>query len=127
MNLTRLSAVLLAVALPFATTGVAAADPDTSLTLTVAAPEGARESVELECEPMGGSHPNPLRACMELRMADGDFERLPGRPDITNCTMEYRPVTAVAEGTWDGERVAWKREFSNACTLHTVTGSIFQF
>lgn len=127
MNLIRLSGALLAVALPFAVTGVASAAPDTSLTLTVAAPEGPGRSVELECEPPGGSHPNALRACMELRMAGGDFDRLPGRPEMTNCTMEYRPVTAVAEGRWDGEPVSWEQEFGNSCALHTVTGKVFQF
>ena len=127
MNLIRLSGALLAVALPFAVTGVADAAPETSLTLTIAAPEGRGESVELECEPTGGSHPNGLRACMELRMAGGDFDHLPGRPDMANCTMEYRPVVAVAEGRWDGEPVSWQHEFGNNCSLHTATGMVFVF
>jgi hypothetical protein len=43
------------------------------------------------------------------------------------CTMEYRPVIAVADGTWRGEPVAWEQEFSNPCTLRTSTGPVFQF
>jgi hypothetical protein len=127
MTLTRLSGALLAVALPFAMSGVAGACPGTTLTLAVSTPEGDTESVELTCEPPGGSHPNATVACDELLAAEGDFTNLAGSQETTACTLEYRPMTAVAEGTWRGEAVSWQREFSNTCVLHTATGTVFLF
>jgi hypothetical protein len=127
MMFTRLSGALLAVALPFAVTGVASASPDTSLTLTVAVPDGSAESVELACDPPGGTHPNAKRACAELHAAQGDFDALPDNQEQAFCTMEYQPVTAVAEGTWHGEPVRWAREFGNKCSLRTATGTVFLF
>lgn len=125
---TRLSGALLAVALPFAVTGVASASPSLSLlTLTVAAPDGSAESVELVCDPPSGTHPNARRACAELHAAQGDFDALPDHQEPAFCTMEYQPVTAVAEGTWRGEPVRWAREFGNKCSLRTATGSVFLF
>jgi hypothetical protein len=128
MNFTRLSGALLAVALPFAVTGFASASTVTSVvTLAVYAPGGALETVELECDPAGGTHPNPTDACDELLLAQGDFDALADQQELTNCTMEYRPVSAVAYGTWRGEPVWWEREFGNHCTLRTATGTVFQF
>lgn len=125
MNITRLSGALLAVALPFAVTGVASAS--TSLSLTVAMPEGPAETVELQCDPVGGTHPYPKEACAELFAVQGDFAQLPAHQELTNCTMEYRPVIAVADGTWNGEPVAWEHEFSNHCTMGSATGTVFRF
>jgi hypothetical protein len=130
MNLTRVGGVLLAVALPFAVTGVAHASPHTSLTLTLSVPEHADVSdvvVELKCDPAGGSHPNARAACEELHRSAGDFDALAGHQEPMNCTMEYRPVIATAEGRWHGAPVSWSREFSNNCTLHTATGMVFLF
>jgi hypothetical protein len=127
MMLSRLSGALLAVALPFAVSGVASACPDTTLTLTVTTQDGDAESVELTCEPPGGTHPNAKSACTEILAAQGDFESLPGDQEVTACTMEYRPVVASAEGTWRNEPVSWEHEFGNACTLRTETGVVFLF
>ena len=124
---TRLSGALLAVALPFAVTGVASASPDTSLTLTVAVSDGSAESVELTCDPPGGTHPNARRACTELHAAQGDFDALSDDQEPVFCTMEYQPVTAVAKGTWHGEPVRWTREFGNNCSLRSATGTVFLF
>ena len=85
------------------------------------------ETVELECDPAGGTHPNPKDACDELLLAQGDFDALAYQQELTNCTMEYRPVIAVAYGTWRGEPVFWEHEFGNHCTLRTATGTVFQF
>jgi len=124
---TRLSGALLAVTLPFAVSGVASACPVTSLTLTVSVPEGDAESVRLTCEPPGGSHPNATPACEEILAAQGDFAELPGSPEAGACTMEYRPVVALAEGTWRGTPVSWEHEFGNGCTLYSATGTVFLF
>lgn len=127
MKFTRLSGALLAVALPFAVTGVASASSDTALTLTVAASDGSGESVGLLCDPPGGTHPNASSACADLLAAQGDFEALPDQQEPAFCTMEYQPVTAVAVGTWRGEPVRWAHEYGNACSLHTATGTVFLF
>lgn len=127
MNLTRLGGALLAATLLFAVTGVAGAHPATSLTLTVIVPEGAVKSVRLTCAPPGGTHPNAKRACAEIRAAGGSFDSLPGKPVPTICTMEYLPVTAVAEGTWRGRPVHWQQVFGNHCVMHNETGTVFLF
>lgn len=127
MKLSGIGGALLAVSLPFMASGVAGACPDTTLTLTVTVPEGDGESVQLTCEPAGGSHPNASSACAEILAANGDFDGLPGDSEQTMCTMEYAPVTAVAEGTWRGRPVSWQREFGNACRLRTATGTVFLF
>jgi hypothetical protein len=127
MNRTRIGGALLAVALPFVFTGVAGASTHTSITLTVASPEGDSETVELECDPPGGTHPNAKSACVELHRAHGDFDALADQQEPASCTMEYRPVLAEAYGTWHGEPVEWAHEFGNDCTLRTATGSVFLF
>jgi hypothetical protein len=127
MKHTRLSGALLAVALPFAMSGVAGASPDTSLVLTIVTQNGDSESVALTCDPPGGAHPNAKSACAEIQAAQGDFTALPGESEQTMCTMEYQPVTAQAEGTWRGEPVDWAHDYGNGCTLHTTTGAVFLF
>jgi hypothetical protein len=126
MMSTRLGGALLAVALPFAVTGVASASPDTSFTLTVAVPDGSTESVRLQCDPPDGTHPNAKRACAELHAVQGEFTELADNGQ-TMCTMEYHPMLAVAEGTWRGEPVSWEAEFSNSCVLRAETGTVFLF
>ncbi len=127
MTLTRLGGVLVAVALSLVATGFASASTDTSsLTLTIAAPEGPATTVELTCDPSGGSHPDPKAACAELLAVAGDFDELSGDP-TTACTMEYRPVVANADGTWHGRPVYWEARFSNDCTMTSATGTIFRF
>lgn len=127
MNRTRIAAVLMAVALPFAVTGVADASPETFVTLTVATPEGDTATVDLQCDPPDGTHPNAKSACAELHRAHGDFEALADLQEPASCTMEYRPVTAEAHGTWHGEPLDWTHEYSNDCTLRTATGTVFLF
>jgi hypothetical protein len=127
MKLSGISGALLAIVLPFAMSGVASACPDTTMTLTLAGPEGDPKSVQLTCEPTGGSHPNADSACAEILAAHGDFDGLPGEFEQTACTMEYRPVTAVVDGTWRGEPVSWQSEYGNSCTLRNATGTVFLF
>ncbi|HEV7649118.1 MAG TPA: SSI family serine proteinase inhibitor [Actinophytocola sp.] len=126
----RLGGVLLAAATLLSTVlaGSASADrPWSMLTLTVAAPHGAGSTVHLQCHPAGGSHPNPESACRAVGTAHGDFDDLPGSPQFVACTMEYRPVTASARGSWHGRHVRWKHKFANPCTLRADTGVVFDF
>jgi len=127
MTLTRLGGVLAAVALSFVATGFASASTAcSSLTLTIASPEGPATTVALTCDPAGGSHPDPKTACAELRAVAGDFDELAGE-QTTACTMEYRPVIANADGTWHGRPVYWEARFSNHCTMTSATGTVFRF
>jgi hypothetical protein len=129
MNKTRFSGVLLAalatiVFLP----GAASAEPVSTLSLMVEAGEqGVVSTVELQCYPDGGTHPNAKTACAELTLVNGDFDRLPALPQPDACTMEFRPMLASARGFWNGEEVSWDKEFSNPCTMHTSTGAVFTF
>lgn len=100
--------------------------PQSRLTLTIKAPEGARTTVRLDCRPAGGSHPTPERACREVAAARGNLDHLSGSPDVA-CTMDYRPVVAVAEGRWLGERLRWEHQYPNPCTLLYRTGAVFDF
>ena len=83
--------------------------------------------VSLECDPTGGSHPNAKAACQDLLAADGELDQIGGDDQLTACTMEYRPVTASANGQWNGKPVTWNEEFPNNCTLTTATGTVFDF
>ncbi|MCT2582597.1 subtilase-type protease inhibitor [Actinophytocola gossypii] len=127
MTSLRLGGVLLAAAALLSTaTATAAAEPGTSsVTLVVHAKAGTTDVARLQCEPAGGSHPDPDTACAELIAANGDFAELEGQQ--TMCTMELNPVTARANGVWDGETIDWQQEFSNPCVLIAATGSVFDF
>ncbi|MFD9127633.1 SSI family serine proteinase inhibitor [Kitasatospora sp. NPDC059571] len=81
---------------------------------------------ELLCSGVpGGGHPAAARACAELAAAGGDLDRLPRGSAL--CPMVYQPVTAAADGLWDGRRVHWSQEFANACILRRATGTVFAF
>jgi hypothetical protein len=138
MKSLRLSGLLLAAATLLTTVlvtpadattpGAATADrPVSRLTLTVKAPNGTKTTVHLDCQPAGGSHPKPERACLEVTDARGNLNHLSGSPDMIACTMEYRPVVAVARGHWHGKRVRWEHQYPNPCTLLYRTGVVFDF
>jgi hypothetical protein len=88
---------------------------------------GGLRTVELRCEPTGGRHPHADRACADLITADGDFAGLPGDPALEFCTMELRPVTVAARGTWRGAPVSHSTTYSNPCLTQRATGKVFTF
>jgi hypothetical protein len=100
----------------------------TKLALSVYSPRrDGGATVLLECRPAGGTHPNARQACRELRFAGGDFDKLPGSPDITACTMHFRPVFVSARGLWRGEWVRWHHRYPNRCAMRADTGAVFNF
>jgi hypothetical protein len=100
----------------------------TKLALTVYAPRRHDSTtVVLECQPAGGTHPHPRRACLEVKVARGDFDHLPGTPGMTACTMEFRPVVASVRGLWRGEWVRWHQRYANPCAMRAETGAVFNF
>jgi subtilisin inhibitor-like len=121
----KLQTVLLVAVALLATVlaGSASADrPRSVLTLTA-----GKSTVHLLCHPDGGSHPDATSACRAITTAHGDFDKLPDSPTFVACTMEYRPVTATARGTWHGHRVHWQHKYANPCTLRADTGVVFDF
>ncbi|GAA3854265.1 hypothetical protein GCM10022243_19760 [Saccharothrix violaceirubra] len=117
---------LSAAALVVATAAPAGATEQTGLYLVISDPDGTwGRGVSLDCPPNRALHPHAESACADLDMAGGDFDNLPG--DQHPCTLEYDPVEATAEGTYQGNSVRWTAEFSNACTLDADTGWVFRF
>ncbi|MEU9735364.1 SSI family serine proteinase inhibitor [Streptomyces sp. NPDC048002] len=76
----------------------------------------------LMCDPPQG-HTRAAEACEALTGVDGDIARLTPRDAV--CAMLYAPVTARAEGRWNGEPVAYERQFGNPCELQALTGAVF--
>jgi subtilisin inhibitor-like len=105
-------------------------DPRSRLELTLHGGEQAAgrvlASVVLECDPDGGSHPDPAAACGALRASGGDFRTLRARKGVM-CPMIYAPVTAEAAGRWEGRPVRWVRSYANRCAAGTASGGVFGF
>ncbi|WP_216216220.1 SSI family serine proteinase inhibitor [Amycolatopsis aidingensis] len=104
--------------------------PDThagsEFTLTTETADGERSSVTLECQPSGGTHPEPALACRSLALVWGDFESLDDHPTRQVCTLELAPVQAEAHGHWRGEPVAFSTTYSNPCVAHAMSRGVFQ-
>ncbi|MFF4269653.1 SSI family serine proteinase inhibitor [Streptomyces sp. NPDC001536] len=121
---------LLAAALLLATTAPAQAAPEDSraddgLFLTVTQGDARSSDTRgtlLLCDPPQG-HGRAAEACAELEAADGDIAALPVKD--TNCPMIYAPVTARAQGQWNGRPVDYTETFSNGCVMAGRTGSVF--
>ncbi|MFF3821844.1 SSI family serine proteinase inhibitor [Streptomyces bluensis] len=100
--------------------------PGNWLYVTVAKGDTARSretrGTLLLCGPPQG-HRHAVRACEELREADGDITRIP--PKDLYCPVIHAPVTASARGQWDGRTVAYTKTFSNACLMRANTGAVF--
>ncbi|GAA2401838.1 protease inhibitor [Streptomyces glaucosporus] len=87
-----------------------------------------QRSVLLSCSPTsGGSHPEPGRACAELRSADGDVAALVETDGDRVCPMIWDPVTVTAEGVWEGRKVSYAHTFPNACAMENSTDALFSF
>ena len=80
-------------------------------------------SVTLGCDPVGGTHPDPRRACADLAESAGAVEV----PSDRACTLLYAPVVATVAGTWHGRPLRWQRRYGNDCELHVRTRSLFRF
>ena len=86
---------------------------------------GDKEVFPLRC-PGGPGHAMGEQACAQLTGAGGDIAALPVTDGM--CTKEYDPVTLRAFGLWDGQFVAYEREFSNHCTgVHETGGAVYAF
>ncbi|WP_425834084.1 SSI family serine proteinase inhibitor [Streptomyces fractus] len=64
------------------------------------------------------------RACKQLAKADGDIGKIPA--ETKACSKEYKPVTALAYGKWNGRNVAYTKIFPNECVMHATTRAVFK-
>jgi hypothetical protein len=88
--------------------------PRSSLTITVAAAQGATpRRWTLTCAPAGGTHPNPQATCAALSSVNDPFAPVPPH---TMCPMIASGTqTASIKGTWDGERISASYARDNGC------------
>ncbi|MFI9275428.1 SSI family serine proteinase inhibitor [Kitasatospora sp. NPDC052896] len=97
------------------------------LNLTVTDQSGRTTArAELDCHPVGGSHPMAAEACQALDRVDGDPSRLTPQAGV-DCYQLYRPVTGSATGEWNGWPVRWQMESGNDCKLRVATYPVFSF
>ncbi|MFC7532693.1 SSI family serine proteinase inhibitor [Actinoplanes sp. GCM10030250] len=113
-------AVVGAALLSTASPAVAAPRSTFSLSYT-----GATTVVRLTCDPTGGGHPQPARACASLRRAGADPAKLQAGDSM--CILLYKPVTARLKGTWRGKPVKWEKTYGNSCEMNRATGVLFDF
>jgi hypothetical protein len=102
-----------------------AAKPRSGLVLSYLAEAGYAAAVTLTCDPAGGAHPKPAKACAVLKKVSGNPALL--KPRKRMCTLEYAPITAEITGTWRGKKVRWSQTFGNTCDLTRTTGVLFAF
>lgn len=124
-TLASLAAVMLAI-----TAVPAQAVPASRLVLSIyrgdtVNPAALVSRVTLTCNPDGGTHPNPQKACNALRQVGGNFDRLPG--DQRVCPFIFFPFTATANGSWQGRVVIFHRTYTNSCFLQRATAPVFDF
>lgn len=95
------------------------AAPD-RLTVTIAdAANGTDGTYELECNPQGGTHPNPEGACGQLgRIAAEGHNPFAPVPKRAMCTMQFGGrATAHVTGTWRGHRVDADFKRTDGCEI----------
>ncbi|MFG1942840.1 SSI family serine proteinase inhibitor [Nonomuraea sp. NPDC048826] len=115
-----LSGALLAVPAP----AIAESAPGAVLRVLVAVKDGATREARLTCNPAGGDHRSPRKACALLRRVGGEPARLDVHADAA-CTREYRPAAVVVTGRWRGRPVSFGRMYSNMCLLKAAGGAVF--
>lgn len=95
------------------------ASPDSSITaLTIVYDDGAgkRTTWRLTCNPPGGDHPDPAKACDTLA-AQGAAALRPV-PQGTTCGQQFGgPETAAITGLWMGEQLISALSKQNNCEI----------
>jgi hypothetical protein len=91
--------------------------PATEVTITFwpEGPDGESVEATLTCEPAGGTHPSPEKACTALAADPAALQPVPA--DMA-CTMIFGgPEQATVVGVVNGEQVDAAFERSNGCEL----------
>jgi subtilisin inhibitor-like len=86
---------------------------------------GWGRAVKLFCDPPGGGHLDPDRACAALERTGADPAKIKSAPVL--CVLVYAPVTARITGTWRGATVKWTHTYGNECEMKRATGVLFKF
>jgi hypothetical protein len=120
-GLTVAAVLLLAAAAP-APAGRATADHLFLMVTTGDGGSGDTRGTLLMCEPPQG-HGRAAEACAQLAAVGGDIGSLP--PADVFCPMLYAPVTAQADGEWNGRPVEYRQTFPNGCVMGARTGAVF--
>jgi Subtilisin inhibitor-like len=77
--------------------------------------DGPSQEATLTCDPPGGTHPDPEKACLLLTSDPEALEPVP--PDVA-CTMIYGgPEEATVVGVVNGQEVDAAFNRSNGCEL----------
>lgn len=93
-----------------------AASGSADLTILLDDGFGIRTTWTLRCDPPGGTHPTPARACGVLG-ASGATALPPVAPD-TACTQQYGgPQKAKITGTWRGKKVDSELSLEDGCQI----------
>jgi Subtilisin inhibitor-like len=90
-------------------------DPPTSLAITVW-PEGQAGrsfSTSLTCDPAGGTHPHPDRACAQLRAIEDPLG--PFQLEMPCVLKKSGPQVAVVRGSYRGKPVEAEFDRSDSC------------
>ncbi|BCY06604.1 SSI family serine proteinase inhibitor [Actinoplanes sp. L3-i22] len=120
------AAAVLAVASPAVAGPTPGPAAGSRLTLTrVADAGGGAAAVKLTCDPDGGGHPDPVRACAQLTRVGANPARLKAADRY--CFLLYKPVTARLSGVWRGRTVKWAHTYGNSCEMNRATGVLFDF
>jgi hypothetical protein len=86
---------------------------ESSLTIKVQPTSGQPFTWTLTCDPAGGSHPSPKKACAVLNEIDDPFAPL---DDDLVCDQSYSgPDKADIRGMWKGEPVSIRLMRINGC------------
>jgi hypothetical protein len=116
-----------AIASPAATTD----EPGAVLTLSWSAPAASNQvfTTTLTCDPAGGGEEwylDPVLACGDLAVADGDIDALPGR--LLSCEgVQGWAIRTTVTGHWYGEPVAYDELHANWCEVRKKLGWLFIF
>jgi hypothetical protein len=97
--------------------GTTETTPATELTVTYwpQGKNGASREATLTCDPAGGTHPDPQKACDLLA---SDAAALDPVPENSACTLLYGgPQEATIVGTLDGEKVNATFNRSGGCEI----------
>ncbi|MFD8635833.1 MULTISPECIES: subtilase-type protease inhibitor [unclassified Streptomyces] len=120
-------------AAPAAPAGTTSLYAPSALVLGVTAGDDAHRgtvlrAVTLVCAPTpGGTHPDPVAACGELRRSGTRLDALTTPAADTACTREWKPMTVTADGVLDGRRLNYTHVFANACGLRSTESVLFDF
>ncbi|WP_141583652.1 SSI family serine proteinase inhibitor [Actinomadura sp. WMMA1423] len=118
----RWAAVLAGVAMLAPAVPARADGPAGAYLLSVVPQDGPATTRTLWCDPDGGTLGAASRACDQLEAAGGDVGRVPARREP--CTLEYAPVTVVANGVWRGVPRYFTATYPNRCLAVRATGGI---